>query len=316
MTEREDPRTPELHAALEALRASERARGGAREPFRAGLRTAFVAGRVEELGSVSRSLDTWPEPAADAAFRARLRERFVGLGVTEVKTRMRVTNAPARPRFARRQLVLAAAAMLMVALATFVVLRGGDDEVWHVVEGSPAGVSIVEHGTPVAFGTEHRLLRAFADGDCRVTTSGETLRVLREGAFLLTLTPDSDLRVLPRSGLTGEVLAVELTRGGLHVATGARETRVLRVITPDLEVELRGRAVAVDVYPGQGTCVCNLEGEATVRASNDAPRVEVEEGRMWFQRPGTVGSEAEMPSAHREPLEALLDVGRRHARWL
>lgn len=306
-----------LRRALEAWVPPEPRADFARE-----LRRDFVTGSLGRRATLTGGLDAWELPVPDPRFRARLRARFLAGPSATARTleASAAVGPPPGTRFGRRAF-LALAAVLLLALSLWWVLgpAPGPPSGWRLLEGASSDVLLVADGGQAIPWGERSLVRAFDAGGCSIRTSGEALQVLRQGSFLIGLSVDSEVRILPRAEFGEDLLVIELSRGGLQIATATGEPRFVRVLTPDLEVELRGAAVAVDVYPGRGTCVCTLDGQALAR-ERGAPQTRawrpIPAGSAWFVGPAVGEVESEIPDDHREPLSSLLEVARLHSVWL
>lgn len=300
--------------------------------FRASLRRRFVAGELESSFEPSvalhEALDAWTTSPAAEEFRARLREQFVhgdissetsgsepreAVAQTADSPRPEALRPPWRGRLLTFAAGMAAATLLWVLLSP----RESGPRGWRVLDGTLGSGQVVVDGTPVSLQRSAALLEAFSRGGCRLDVREGDLRVLEEGSFLVTLPEGTEAQVVGRSAYgPSELLVLDVDSGGVHVSTADGSEGWIVVRTFDLEVELRGRAIAVDVLEGVGTCVCTLDGLARVRPREaaDAPFLDVPSGKSLLQRRD--GTRAALAPIRPEHEESLLELTRRRARWL
>lgn len=244
----EEPRN-DLRAALDAFEVPP-----ARAEFREELARRFSSGELAEVDEPSpelaAALDGWSVPAARPAFREELRSRFLA-GEEE---------RPAEVHSLMRYLVAAAVAAAIV-LAWFSPWGPGYVAGWRAVALDQDVTPVVYiDGSEVSADQSAAFDKAF-NGGCRMQTSDEALRVYCDTAGLVVeVAAETELEVSRADGW----MVLTIDQGSLRVSTDADFDEDLRVRTPDAEIELSGRALGVDVFE-TGTCLCILEGRATLR---------------------------------------------------
>jgi ferric-dicitrate binding protein FerR (iron transport regulator) len=243
-------------------------------------------------------------PAADPAFRARLRNDFVS---------GRLAAGPARharpawyrsPRVAFALLPLAAAA----AVAVVLVLNRGP--AWSVAPSRGEGVAVVD-GLPVPMEHTAELAARIRPGVRLRVPEGAEIELMSAGGVAIQVTAGSDFSVPDVPGRWfGRSTSAELRSGEVRITTGAGfHGARLAVITPEARVEITGTTLAVIREPA-GTCVCVLEGRVMVGAT-PSEMVPVERGRRRYVfADGRPSEEAEMRPAEHEALPAFRDARR------
>jgi hypothetical protein len=218
-------------------------------------------------------------PAADPAFRARLRQSFVeGTVAAPARRTTRILTGPFQPVAPWRwALVPAAAAALLIAVS--VMNRGPD---WSVVHAGGEGVVIVDRRPiPVAHVTE-QLASLLRPGAMIELGDAVELELAIPGGAVMQITPGTQL-TLPRSpGRWYErVQPFEVRNGEIRLTTGPRfHGARFEVATPEAAVEIVGTTLAVIREPA-GTCVCVYEGTVRVGPRGQTP-MPVEHGMRRF----------------------------------
>lgn len=199
-----------------------------------------------------------PVPAAEPAFRARLKHDFASGRIGE---RRSLELAPPRYRQHRlgRAAVPAAAVVLIAVVAAL-----NQPPSWRLAAVAGGGTALV-NGTPVPLSPAAAIERRLEPG-ARVRLPGTaSVTLASAGRMLLELTPGTEL-TLPEApgrwfGRTGHS---KLERGELHVTTGrAFEGARLAIETTEARIEVTGTTFAVLCLP-VGTCVCVYEGTVRV----------------------------------------------------
>jgi len=201
-----------------------------------------------------------PPPAADAAFRARLKADFVA-GSIAPPVRA-ATIVPLRSAFTwRRAFVPLAAAAAAVLVIAGVLNRGAP---WHLMAVAGDGVAVVD-GVPVPLGHADELARRLVPGARVRVPETATVELASMGTLAIQLTPGTDLTVPAVPGRWwARRVAAEIRSGEIRVTSGRRfKGARLAIETPAASVELSGTTLAVICDP-EGTCVCVLEGHARV----------------------------------------------------
>ncbi len=210
------------------------------------------------------------EPAADPAFRARLKASFAD-GTIAARPR-RIVPLPWYRRAAAGWLVppLAAAAAVLVA----VVLNAGPS--WTVAGGFGDGVVLVD-GRPIPMNHVADLDRAMHPGARVVVPEGGEVRLASADHLMLLATSGTEF-VVPRvpGRWFRRTVHASVRHGTLRVTTqpgfaGAK----LMVTTPEAAIEVTGSTLAI-ICEAQGTCVCVLDGDVHVGpvGGDDMRRVE------------------------------------------
>jgi hypothetical protein len=281
--------------ALErALRGVEPAQ--ARAGFRAELRQRFLD--VSQLAPGPHAAVDAAGPARAVQDRAAQDRANQGRATQGRELGREAGHAAPRRRIALLVAPLAAAA----ALVLFLLLDRPRPRVWEVLDGTSAGVCLVDGRR---FDTRERepLCEALASAS-EIDSLDATLRLAVRDEALVELAPRTRVSAARFSAAGAWTLRAD--EGSLRIATlpGFRG-RGLTVHTPDLDVRLSGTALAVDVEP-QGTCVCCLEGTLDCRPDGCEPGP-VASGAMCFgyrdRRPAARGAAYE---PHVAPLRELM----------
>lgn len=219
--------------------------------------------KSDDAEAISRSVHDLPPVEADPTFRHAVREAFVS-GRLPPGRRPAGGDSRLASRFGWRLYLPLAAALLGVAL--FVALRPVP---MRILDVQGVGKIRIDGLEVVAAGREtpSRALRPGADvqvGD------GVTLDLLVPRFALYELTPGTHM-TLPStpSRWTHAAVACTLRVGEMRLKTGSRfHGNELTVITPQGIVVVRGTLLSVAV-DDDGTCVCVLEGVASVGVDAD-----------------------------------------------
>ncbi len=226
-------------------------------------------------------------PAADPAFRARLRDAFTTGTLAEQAPARRAPAAPgpiggtrawfARPAF--RLALAAAAAVMVVGVAT--LNRGGD---WALASVAGTGTVLIGD-VPVTLEDREQLQRLLRPG-VRVTLPAEgELTLFANGTLALQLTPGTEITIPePPARWFGRSSRMDVRSGEVRISTGPRFRGArFAVRTPLATAEITGTTIAVILEP-EFACVCVLDGTASVGAPN-GQRAELATGmRRFFYR--------------------------------
>ena len=215
-------------------------------------------GLGSEEARVLEELRSATVPAAEAAFRERLKGEFVSGSFTG---RPVVLPLPVRRRIRARWVVglAAAASVAIVAAALNQAPR------WTALPSAGTGTLVV-NGVSLPVGDTDALTRRLRPGSRVLLQSTQDLDLVSSGLLAMQLSPGTEL-VLPSPpgrwfGRTGRA---SVDRGLIRVTTGKRFGGArLAITTPEATVHVTGTTLAVIAEPG-GTCVCVLEGTAHVR---------------------------------------------------
>jgi ferric-dicitrate binding protein FerR (iron transport regulator) len=234
-------------------------------------------------------------PAADAAFRARLKRAFASGAIERVPER-----APSRIPFWRHPVlgwampVAAAAALLLVG-----VMNLGPR--WELVSSRGAGEVVVD-GVPVSISDMNGLERRLKRGVRLKLPSDGQIEVAIPGQVALQVTPGTDVTLPAAAGRWfGRGTRASVAHGEVRITTGkAFHGARLAVETPEAMVEVTGTTLAVICEP-TGTCVCVLEGRVRVAAQAEGAGAMVTEGHRRY-----VFNDARAPeSAEIRPTEMV-----------
>lgn len=217
-----------------------------------------------------RALADLPEPRADAAFRARLKEDFVS-GAIEVRGTREARERARRPvvRFpsaGRRGPAGIWAAVAVAAAASFVLLAGtlNQGHRWWVAGARGDGVVLV-NGQPITIADRTALDRAIVPGAEIEIPAGAEIDLCSDGILGMQLTDGADLTVPPTPHRWFDRRSeLHIRKGEVRFTTGSQfPGSHLQIHTPDAAVEIVGTTFAV-IAQTNGTCVCVLEGVAKV----------------------------------------------------
>ncbi len=191
-----------------------------------------------------------PAPAADPAFRARMRREFVSGTLTPAPRLLPPVPRPVM--FARAAMALAAAAFVVV----FALDRAPR---WEVTSWEGGGVTVDGRAVPAG---DAAALAARLHPGAKVVTDGGTQLALRGGKVMaLVAIPGTDF-TLPATPHRWTSRAVEgaIERGEIRITTGpAFRGARLTIVTREAHVLVNGTTFAVIREP-DGTCVCLYEG--------------------------------------------------------
>jgi hypothetical protein len=219
---------------------------------------------AEDLDAIARRVRDLPPVEAEPAFRSALREAFVSGEVAPAGRRSDAITQSRAWWLGWRVLAPLAAAMIVVAL--FTVLGPGPMRVLDV-EGT--GTVRVDGRDFAAAGRES-LIRAIHGGADVEVGDGVTLDLLVPRVALYELTAGTRMTLpAPPSRWAGHAAACSLLTGEMRLKTGSRfHGNRLTVYTPRGLVIVRGTLLSIAVDE-EGTCICVLEGVASVGVDAD-----------------------------------------------
>jgi len=195
-------------------------------------------------------------PGPEPAFRARLRHAFV-TGRFEPRP-----GREPRPWFARPASLVPALAALVFAVV-FTLNRG---PAWRLV--SVHGEGRVQVGERSFSPSDRDGLAAAVRGGGELRTDGPvTIDLAAPGLVAVALGPDSRLSLSSSPALWwGRAMVAHLESGDAYFSTGrAFHGAHLDVGTAEVSVRAVGTSFAVLRHPGEGSCVCVMEGHVSVR---------------------------------------------------
>jgi hypothetical protein len=213
---------------------------------------------ADEVEAIARQVRDLPPVEADSEFRRSLREAFVH-GRIGPSGHPAGGAPPQAVRSGWRLLLPLAAALVGVAL--FAALRATP---LRVVDLRGTGTIRVD-GHEIASTDREILSRAVHPGAVVEVGDGVTLDLQVPRFAVYELTPGTRMTLPPAPRRwTRAALACSLHTGELRLATGRRfHGNTLTVTTPNGIVVVRGTLLSVAV-DDSGTCVCVLEGVASV----------------------------------------------------
>ncbi|MEZ4652374.1 MAG: FecR domain-containing protein [Candidatus Eisenbacteria bacterium] len=222
-------------------------------------------GREDE---VQRLLSRLPDVEPAPAFLNRLRLDFQQGTVRPV---LAVTPLWRRPTF---HWSVAAVALAAAVLVVVFVNRGPS---WQMVRASGTGTLFVQ-GTPIPLADVAENVRMLAPGT-EVRLEGDmsaSLDLFYPGLFSVQVTPGSSLTLPDAPGRWFRRHAsFEVADGEVRVVTGPRFPGAhLKVMAPGTEVHVVGTTFAV-IAGADSTCVCVLEGTATMMMPEDSAMMPV-----------------------------------------
>lgn len=291
------------------LRAVERELGRlgapvARAEFRAALRARFLSGDFES--TTEDVLEHWHTPPAREEFRLELRERFLaGAQSPSLESPSVRRRAWPSPRAFGRLGLLAAAALLLIVPFLPSARAAG----WHVVDSQGVDTFTID-GEPVASDEPALLNERLSRPDCMLESGSRAVRFARDRELLLQVEPETRVRLSPFFALRGDGLLVNLEAGAVAVSLSSGFAERIVVETPHGRVEVRGRAVGVELLGG-GLCICCLEGEAELVTADDQ-RHQVMSGTSLFLPPGGPPGVKTGGVAHPKPVGAARAAASEH----
>ncbi len=292
MSAAEEPRESEIDPALR--RALENARQpAARAEFHERLRAEFLAAPFEAR-SPSDVEEQDPGPAPIVAPRWGGPSTSSGRGA----------EIGERPRSSWRTI----AAIAAIAAAILLVYRWPTTSGWRVAASSDFTLARVD-GVEFSPSQSARLAAALVPGSL-VEVEGGSLELVLDRRVAIGLSPASAVRlvIVPEPEVLDDILLSQ-ERGSLAVVTGPQFSgSSLRVRTKDTEVRAIGTEFAVDVIPGEGTCVCCAEGSVQVfdRPGTDDPDAEgISSSTVPHGEAGLVSSKG-LPTQHGRVVAAHL----------
>jgi len=242
-------------------------------------------------------------PAADPAFRARLRGQFVS-GTIAPAARPVVGLVPfiARPAVRWGGAVLAAAAAFVVVS----LLNQAPD--WRMRTVSGDGIVVVD-GVPVPIAHAADLERRLRAGARVQVPAGVRIELMSEGQLAIQFSPNTEASVPGLPGRWfGRAGTAELRSGELRVTTGRGfHGARLAIETPEARVEVTGTTFALICEPA-GTCLCVMNGRVKIGARAGGAMHDVIEGRRRYVfADGRPDESADMRHTEHEPLGEFRD---------
>jgi hypothetical protein len=211
---------------------------------------------------VREALRGAPAPAADPAFRARLREQFVSGAIPARAPRLALV--PLLGRVARVALPIAAG----LAVAWGAADRMNGAAAWQVLDaGGASGLTV--DGVHVTGSSMSGALKPGA----RIRYDGAAPMALESrGQILMQLEPGTDLTLSsPPGRWWGRAATIALRSGEVRITTGQRfHGASLAVTTAQAHAHVTGTTLAVICFP-EGTCVCVCEGTVGVGETGREP---------------------------------------------
>jgi ferric-dicitrate binding protein FerR (iron transport regulator) len=251
------------------------------------------------IGALVRDL---PPPAADPAFRAHARQRFLS-GRSRAEP-AKVLALPMPPRHRVQAFAWAAAAAVLVVTSVAVLNRG---PAWQVTSVQGDGIAVVNQ-VPIPLGHTADLAAALRPGARLRVPEGTMVEISAPGALIIQLMNGADM-ILPATPARwfGRHVTAELARGELRIHTGEPFVGAnLMVRTPEADVRVTGTTLAVICEP-HGTCVCVFEGAVRVDDRHAEP-ADVPEGRRRFVfNDGRIPETDEIRPVEREMLRDLIE---------
>jgi hypothetical protein len=243
------------------------------------------------------ALQGLPVEAADAAFRARMRARFVGDQTRAVE---------ATPRQGSRRWWLLAASIAIVAAVSALALTRA--EPWRFVASQGGGfVTIDGDRVPI---TEVSRLAGRLVGGVRVETDADAeLQLQGADAVVLVVTPGTEVQLpsVPGRWLSRRSQGA-VTRGEVRGTTGPTFAGAeWQFSLPGAVVAITGTTFAV-LRTDEGSCVCVLDGRVTMTAGAAATLVEPGRRRLLLTATGKPLDEPLRPMEQMK-LEMLRDAG-------
>jgi len=232
---------------------------------------------VSDVQGVLRHLGRSPAGTPDAAWRARLRTRFVGAG--EAAPRARALG------WGRRGAAWTALAAAAALLIVFVGTRAGPD--WQVAATSGQGmIGIGDAHVPA--GDSAALARVLRGGAVVDVPESAQLDLALPGSVLVQIPGGTRVTLPSRAGRwLHRDLAATLARGGLRVATGpAFHDRRLTVVTDEARAVVTGTTLAV-LRGADSTCVCVFEGRVVMAWGTAHGTIEAGTRQSVFRRSAT-----------------------------
>lgn len=252
--------------------------------------------RPDEREQARAAIRGLSSPAADPGFRERLGRRFTEGDLPPAK----------RPRAPRVLPWLAAAAMLAVVLAAFLLFAERGPR-WQVA--GPAAEGTVEVDG-VVIPRVQLVERALPPGTRIRVSAAPDVELVLPGAVTLQITPGTEMTLpgLTRS-LVRRGLASEFVSGEARVTTGAGFAGArLRFRTPEAHVEVTGTTLAV-IRDSLATCVCVFEGTVSIGTRPNALTPVGPGSRRSVYRDGRPPFTEEIRPMERMKLEMLRDRG-------
>jgi ferric-dicitrate binding protein FerR (iron transport regulator) len=231
-----------------------------------GLNDERNDGAAQAEARLRALLRSMPQSAAAPEFRARLRREFAS-GTLAARRR-------------RSRWPLLAAAALVPALAAL-LLWLGRAPAWELVALRGGGEVVVD-GHVFAAARTGAIAARLVPGARVELRGGIELELQAAGSLSLQLVPGAEM-TLPRPpgrGLPRRVVARHWN-GEVRLVTGPRfRGAVLRILTPEADIEVRGTTLAV-IRDAASTCVCNFDGDVRMAPIDGMPQ-EVPPGKRRF----------------------------------
>ena len=249
----------------------------------------------------------------DAAFRERLAGDFVSgrLGAQRVpESPVARHRQPGIGRWRIARLALAPLAVAALIVVVVVVDRGPG---WSVLATTGEGVAVLD-GSSVPLAHREGLARRLRPGARLTVPPGGEIELASAAGLVVQVTAGTEFTLPATPGrwfhrrIEGAV-----RRGEIRVTTGSafRGSR-LRVVTPEVAVEVAGTTLAVICEP-VGTCVCVYDGEVRVGAHGQELEGVPTGRRRFVFNDGRPPETADIRPIENQKLE-MLRAGRRG--WL
>jgi hypothetical protein len=256
--------------------------------------------------AVERALGFLSRPAADPAFRARLRQRFLDVDAPPTAEPRMV---PVRKRNNVFPLVWPAVLAASVALVIVFVLSNDNVVRWRVLDAATHASYVVDDHA-VDETQEQRMIELLQSAH-DIETQDQGLRVQLLDQLVLELGPHtrvSQMRFPPAGAYS-----LHVDSGSLRVGTGPGFPGGLHITTDDMVTNVTGTIYAVDVEPKKGTCLCCLHGTVMCDAKDKSGAHPVGDDKRGFAYHD--GKPAEWTAAfdgHLVPLRDLEAAIQRH----
>jgi ferric-dicitrate binding protein FerR (iron transport regulator) len=258
----------------------------------------------------SQAVRALAPPAANAAFRARLKREFTSGAIERAGAREPLRPAVPlwRPVLGWALPVAAAAALVAVG-----VLNMGPR--WELMSTRGAGDVVVD-GVPVPITNMNDLARRLKHGVRLKLPSEGQIEIAIPGQLALQVAPGTDVTLPAAAGRWfGRGTRASVANGEVRITTGSSfHGARLAVETPEAMVHVMGTTLAVICEP-TGTCVCVLEGTVRVAAQGEGAGAPVSEGHRRYVfndarppesaeiRPTEIGSLKEFRERRRHMME-------------
>ena len=303
--------------------------------FRAAMKVAFLEGQVEGAALEEAQI---AEKNTGSVVRARRRESIQKgnaggnrtPAIERAPRRSRTTESPLSTSGFSWQVVTGIAAMAAAILLLVLFPKEKEQEAqrqklqgWTV---AATGAELEIDRVKFAVGRASSLESAI-NGASSLASLDSSLKLSLKDRVRLGMEPGSQLdltgAVLPKfapEGHEGEAplsdeLYFKLEAGELHLMTSrSNPDQVIIVETPHAKVRIVGSVLSIEVFEGEGTCICVKDGAATVEilsGSSDGVRVGDDSTCFIFASDAApkLGPSSKIVSVeHLEPLLAFYDA--------